>query len=315
MTERSYIRVPAPSRFTAMQKIAVGAAGILLSPVYWFLASKRGAPGMTFRAKCAKLGVRLFFSRRNVMPMKFIYLNLFGPMDSTRYFEFDILGGALSRMTIKEYLDVSSPRLFPAILVDENPSVRAHMINPDARDLHVSRMLIQSMGIQERCRLHDCLISNAPFEPEKFDLITCISVIEHIPDDRCAVEKMWSLLKPQGRLWITVPCSAKSSEQYIDRNEYGILSPAENGYFFWQRFYDSEKLKDRIFSLTGPPSRQAVYGEKIPESFQKNAARKRADRYYPLWKEPYMMACEYRRYESIEELPGEGVIAMEFIKS
>lgn len=164
MTERSYIRVPAPSRFTAMQKIAVGAAGILLSPVYWFLASKRGAPGMTFRAKCAKLGVRLFFSRRNVMPMKFIYLNLFGPMDSTRYFEFDILGGALSRMTIKEYLDVSSPRLFPAILVDENPSVRAHMINPDARDLHVTGFLIQSMGIKERCLPLSALMFHADME-------------------------------------------------------------------------------------------------------------------------------------------------------
>jgi SAM-dependent methyltransferase len=315
MTERSYIRVPASSRFTAMQKIAVGAAGMLLSPVYWFLASLRGAPGLTVRAECAKLGLRLFFSRRNVMPVKFIYLYLFGPMDSTRYFEFDILWDALSGMTIKEYLDVSSPRLFPAILVDKNPSVRAHMINPDARDLHVSRMLIQSMGIKERCQLHDCLISDAPFQPETFDLITSISVIEHIPDDRSAVQKMWSLLKPRGRLWITVPCSSKSSEQYIDRNEYGILSPAESGYFFWQRFYDSQELEDRIFALTGPPSRRAVYGEKIPGSFQKNAARKRADRYYPLWKEPYMMAREYRRYESIEELPGEGVVAMEFIKS
>ena len=133
------------------------------------------------------------------------------------------------------------------------------------------RCLIQSMGIQERCRLHDCLISDAPFKPETFDLITSISVIEHIPDDRSAVQKMWSLLKPQGHLWITVPCSSKSSEQYIDRDEYGILSPAESGFFFWQRFYDSQALEDRIFTLTGPPSRRAVYGEKMRDFSKKRS--------------------------------------------
>lgn len=314
MAEKSYIRVPTSSRFTAMQKIAVGTTGMLLSPVYWSLAATRRAPGLTFRAECAKLGLRLLLCHRNVMPLKFIYLCLFGPMDSTRYFEFDILWGALSGTPFEKYLDVSSPRLFPAILVDKNPSIRAHMINPDAADLHVTRMLIQSMGIKERCHLHGCLITDAPFQPETFDLITSISVIEHIPDDRRAVQKIWSLLRPRGRLWITVPCSSFSAEQYIDRNEYGILSPAEDGYFFWQRFYDSRELEDRIFTFTGPPSRRAVYGEKQAGSFQKNAARKRADRYYPLWKEPYMMAREYRCYDSIEELPGEGVVAMEFVK-
>jgi len=317
MVERSYIRVPVSSRFTAMQKLAVGTTGMLLSPVYWSLAAlhRDRVPGLTFRAECAKLGLRLLFSRRNAMPLKYIYLCLFGPMDSTRYFEFDVVWGALSGTIFKTYLDVSSPRLFPAILANENPAVRAHMINPDTRDLQLTKMLIQSMGIKERCHLHECSIADAPFQPETFDLITSISVIEHIPDDYRAIHTLWSLLKPRGRLWITVPCSSSSSEQYIDRNEYGCLTPVGNGYFFWQRFYDNRELEDRIFTVTGRPSRRAVYGEMTAGSFQKNAARKRADRYYPLWKEPYMMACEYRRYDAIEDLPGEGVIAMEFIKS
>jgi SAM-dependent methyltransferase len=314
MTDRSYIRVPETSRFTAMQQIAVGTAGMFLAPIYWYLASRRGAPGLAFRTECAKLGMRLLISRRNVMPIKFIYLCLFGPMDSTRYFEFDILWDTLSRMTFQTYLDVSSPRLFPALAVDRNHAVRAHLINPDVKDLYVSKMLIQSMGIQERCQLHDCLISDAPFSPGTFDLITSISVVEHIPDDQSALKKMWSLLRPGGRLLMTVPCSSKASEQYIDRDKYGILAPAEDGYYFWQRFYDGQELEDRIFAVAGRPSRRVVYGEKKPGSFQENAARKRADRYYPLWKEPYMMAREYRRYAAIEDLPGEGVVVLEFDK-
>jgi SAM-dependent methyltransferase len=313
--ERSYIRVPSQARFSVLQKLVVGTLGLSLSPMYWLLASKVGVPGLSFRAECAKLGLRLIFSRHNVMPVEFVYLCLFGPMDSTRYFEFDFLWHALSSSTLKDYLDVSSPRLFPAILLYKKPSCLAHLVNPDPKDLHRTRQLVESMGFQNRCRLHECLISDAPLSPASFDVISSISVMEHIPDDREALRKMWSFLRPGGRLLITVPCASRSSEQYIDRNEYGILASERNGFFFWQRFYDRSQLEDRFFTVTGPPKKMVVYGEKERGSFQKNAARKRADRYYPLWREPYMMACEYRHYPSIEELPGEGVIALEFIKS
>jgi hypothetical protein len=36
--------------------------------------------------------------------------------------------------------------------------------------------------------------------------------------------------------------------------------------------------------------------------------------YYPFWREPYMMAVEYQSFSSIDELPGEGVVMLEFIK-
>ena len=38
-----------------------------------------------------------------------------------------------------------------------------------------------------------------------FDLITCISTLEHIPEHALAVRKMFSLLRPGGRLIITCP--------------------------------------------------------------------------------------------------------------
>jgi hypothetical protein len=36
--------------------------------------------------------------------------------------------------------------------------------------------------------------------------------------------------------------------------------------------------------------------------------------FYPFWREPYMMATEYKSFTSIDELPGEGVVMLEFIK-
>jgi hypothetical protein len=35
---------------------------------------------------------------------------------------------------------------------------------------------------------------------------------------------------------------------------------------------------------------------------------------YPVWREPYMMATEYRTFPSLEALPGEGVVVLEFVK-
>ena len=35
---------------------------------------------------------------------------------------------------------------------------------------------------------------------------------------------------------------------------------------------------------------------------------------YPFWRESYMMATEYRYFKTIDELPGEGVVMLEFVK-
>ena len=47
----------------------------------------------------------------------------------------------------------------------------------------------------------------------QFDLITCISVLEHIPDHKAAIQGMLGLLKPGGHLVLTFPYN---EEQYVD---------------------------------------------------------------------------------------------------
>lgn len=48
---------------------------------------------------------------------------------------------------------------------------------------------------------------------KEFDLITCISVLEHIPEHNKAITEMIKLLKPGGHLVLTFPFNEK---QYID---------------------------------------------------------------------------------------------------
>jgi SAM-dependent methyltransferase len=310
--QKTYIRVPNVQRLGRIEKLWRALAGSVLSPAYWLLAHRYHVPGLRFRLDCARLGLRLLYNHKAPVSYPEIYGLLFWPMDSTRYFEFAFMWDALSKQSPSRYLDVSSPRLFPIILILKKYELFAELLNPDAADLTSTAKLVEALRLENRCNLRGCLVSAAPFEPGSFDVITSISVVEHIPQDTQAVQKMWDLLKPGGRLLLTLPCAAQTSEQYINRNEYGLLAPDEEGYFFFQRLYDQRLLEERIFPITGQPRQCVIYGERSPGTLRRNLDRKMGDPYYPYWREPYMMGQDFCYFKRLGELPGEGVIALEF---
>jgi SAM-dependent methyltransferase len=313
-TKRTYLKSSRLGPPTAFQMAVLALAGLVLVPPYWLLAWLRGVPGLQVRWNCVRLGLRLLLKRAAPLDFKTIFLLILYPLDSTRHFELDFAWRALHSRPVGKYLDVSSPRMLFSLLLQEDPSLTADLINPDKADLAETEKLLRGAGLLARGHLHGCLIAEAPFAPASFDTITSISVVEHIPEDRQAIQKIWDLLKPGGRFLLTVPCAARTSEQYIDRDEYGLHGGGKDGAVFWQRFYDMALLKEHIFSVTGLPHRTRIYGERKAGLFLEMATRKRVDRYYPFWREPYMTAQEYTYFDSLEALPGEGVFAMEFIK-
>jgi SAM-dependent methyltransferase len=48
-------------------------------------------------------------------------------------------------------------------------------------------------------------LEELPYEDSMFDLITCLDVLEHIPDDRAALRELRRVCKPGGRLLAAVP--------------------------------------------------------------------------------------------------------------
>ena len=44
-----------------------------------------------------------------------------------------------------------------------------------------------------------------PWEADRSDLITCLDVIEHVPDDRVTLAELWRVSRPGGFLLVTVP--------------------------------------------------------------------------------------------------------------
>src|SRR5437764_9896055 len=48
-------------------------------------------------------------------------------------------------------------------------------------------------------------LEELPWPPDTFDLITCLDVIEHTPDDRVTLAELRRVCKPGGWLVVTVP--------------------------------------------------------------------------------------------------------------
>lgn len=312
--QRIFIRTPPRFKARLPLRLIWALVGLLLTPFSLGLAALMGAPGLAVRMRCSWLGLNLLLSPTGRYPRAKALWLLLNPMDSTRYFEFDFVKQATTGLPLQRYLDVSSPRMVPILLALSRPNLKPDLLNPDVADLAETRELLAALDLDRRVMCSPDLISAADFAPDTFDLITCISVLEHIPEDSAAVSKMWSLLKPGGKLILTVPCLVSRAEQYIDLDTYKLLTADHEGYVFWQRFYDVELLEERVFSLTGKPAECRIYGEKIQGTFFFNAQRKRRNFFYPFWLEPIIMAKDYRDYESVEQLPGDGVIAMTFVK-
>lgn len=310
---KQYIEVPRQEPVGAMRRLVAACQAGLLSPLYLAAAWARGAPGIGLHLRIAGLGFKLLTRGRASFASCASYITF--PMDSTRYFEFSAVFNSAAGSRFTRFLDVSSPRFAPLMLLQATPGATGEFLNPDASDLAQTRVLAQAMQLGSRAGFFNGVIDDAPWPPASFDLVTCISVLEHIPQDDCAVRSMWALLKPGGKLILTLPCMAAPLEQYISHNQYGVLAAGEDGYTFWQRYYDEERLESAIFSIAGRPVRIVIYGEKVHGSFFRNATMKRLlGSRYPFWREPYMMACEYRTFSSLGELPGEGVVLLEFTK-
>ncbi len=312
--KKQYINVPTKLQKSLLVQIYHIIKGLFLLPFYTFAAWSLGTPGIGIQIRCSFLGISLFISRK--LSLKECHRLICIPLDSTRYFEFNETLKRINKIQFSSYLDISSPRILPLILIKKNKNIFAHLINPDQKDLEQTKQLYNAIGLESRCYFDNNTIEKISITNGKqFDLITCISVLEHIPEDKKAFEMMWSLLSLGGSLILTLPCMAHPQEQYINRSEYGVLNPGHDGYTFWQRYYDPQRIESIIYNIAGKPINSVVFGEKEAGLFFKNANLKRSSGIlYPFWKESYMMGKEYQLFKSISQLPGEGVILLEFRK-
>jgi SAM-dependent methyltransferase len=303
---------PSPRHTLCSQAVRLGLGSLLAIP-YLVLGWLGGCPGIRFRSACWRLGLATMLTRPR-LPLRKLAALTINPLDSVRYFEFAFARSCLAGQRVRDYLDVSSPRVFPLTLARERPDLAAVLLNPDAADLAETQDLVAALKLGARCRTEGRLIADSGLPEASFDLITSISVVEHIPEDSRALAEMWRLLRPGGRLVLTVPCSPRPYEEWADFNKYGLLDQGADGLVFWQRFYSQACLEARVFAVLGRPVRMVVYGERRAGNYDRNVQAKMRDRFYPIWREPWMMAREWRVFPDIAQLPGIGIVGLEFVK-
>lgn len=89
-------------------------------------------------------------------------------------------------------------------------------------------------------------ITNIKFEDNRFDVILCLHVLEHIIDDKKAIGELFRVLKPNGYAIVQVPNDHYREITYEDKN---ITSPEEREKTFGQkdhvRLYGMD-IKDRL---------------------------------------------------------------------
>jgi SAM-dependent methyltransferase len=98
------------------------------------------------------------------------------------------------------------------------------------------------------------------FGDGSFDRAYSISVLEHIADtgDVEALRELARVVRPGGRVIVTLPYAAEYREDWRDRPVYGEQEPM-NGRYFFERWYDDE----RVARLIGAVPELAERGRRV----------------------------------------------------
>lgn len=283
--------------------------GLVLSPFYLIAGAACGVPGVAFRRECFFAGMRLFMRG----DLADAYHCIVAPMDSVRHFEMDFFWRRARALRPAHILDVSSPRLFTLLLMRRDPCVLSDLLNPDRKDLERTRSLAKALKVYPRCNFVNARIDSLASSPHRYPLVACMSVLEHIVDDMEALRIMWDRVAPGGRLLLSVPCAATMMDEFTNVDDYGLLEHDDEGFVFWQRYYDETRLQ-ALFAIAGQPLSKAIYAEREAGVYDADVEAKRENPRYPRWREPYATARAYTYRDNVSTLPGMGVIAMEFAK-
>ena len=81
-----------------------------------------------------------------------------------------------------------------------------------------------------------------PFGDNSFDFILCNHVLEHIPDDRKAMQELFRILKPGGTAILQIPQDLNREQTFEDDS---ITDPSERAKIFGQ--YDHVRVYGRDF--------------------------------------------------------------------
>jgi SAM-dependent methyltransferase len=188
---------------------------------------------------------------------------ILNPLAYPRGMEYALTLKALDLPERARVLDVASPKLLFLWLAANS---RLELTTTDIVGSFVPRTayLLDRLGlaneIGERLRLETQDARRMTYADASFDAVYSISVIEHIPDDgdSRAMRQIARVLRPGGRVCLTVPFSSQYEEEWVSRDVFERRRRSTEKLFF-QRRYDPDALQKRLVGPSGLREVERVY--------------------------------------------------------
>jgi SAM-dependent methyltransferase len=193
-----------------------------------------------------KIIPKFFICPKLIMNRSFLQI-LHNPLNYVRQLEIPITLLYLKPKKTENILDVSSPKILSLYLAANNIN---NVLSTDIDDYFIKDFIQFSklFNIKLKTKIFDA--RKIPFSENTFDKIFSISVLEHIPndEDQKAVLEMTRVLKPKGKLIVTVPMSLDYLEKYLSSANFywKTHTKQSKGLFFFQRRYDFNTLLKKI---------------------------------------------------------------------
>lgn len=164
------------------------------------------------------------------------------PMDPSRYLEFPDVVRQLAARSGEHVLDLASPKLVAVQLARH----AVHVTSMDAFEDEVSAWRELASG-QRGVSFEVGDGRRLPYQDGSFDHAYSISVLEHIPDggDAEALRELARVVRPGGRVVITLPYAREYREDWRDTPMYGSQERVDGRYFF-ERWYDNNRVEQLV---------------------------------------------------------------------
>lgn len=195
---------------------------------------------LSFYRTGVRLGLRSLFTGHFTRDA---LLRVLAPVEDTRLYELPNTLAALEVEPGQRVLDLASPKLAAVCLARggaEVTSVDAYEPEIAAWRVLAGHVRGLSFQVADARRL--------PFPDETFDHAYSISVIEHIGEDGDfqALAELARVVKPGGRIVITVPYAASYGEDWREAPLYGTQTQQKDGLWFFSRTYDDDRLAQLV---------------------------------------------------------------------
>ena len=164
------------------------------------------------------------------------------PLDPSRYLELPWAEQTLEARPGDRVLDLASPKLLAVALARTGVEI----VSVDAFSLEIERW--HRLAPDVRFEVADG--RSLSFEDASFDRAYSVSVVEHIEDDgdEQALRELARVVRPGGRILLTVPYADTYWEDWRDRPLYSSDGEPEAAKYFFERWYDTARLDQLVGS-------------------------------------------------------------------